>query len=95
MLINSEQLIGLKVETESVEYVGRVQSLDLDIESQSVRSYYIKRSLLEGGMFTDELIVHQKQVVSITSEKMVVVDNVVKYQEKVEKKVFVGTQAEV
>ena len=95
MLINSEQLIGLKVETESAEYVGRVQSLDLDIESQSVRSYHIKRSLLEGGMFTDELMVHHKQVVSITSEKMVVVDNVVKYQEKVEKKVFVGTQAEV
>ena len=96
MLINSEQLIGLKVETESGEYVGRVQSLDLDVDAQLVRSYHIKkRSLLEGGMFGEELIVHHKQVVAITSEKMVIVDNVVKYKEPVEKKVFVGTRAEV
>ena len=95
MLINTEQLIGLKVETESGDYVGRVQSFDLDVDAQCARTYHIKRSLLEGGMFSEELMVHHKQIVAITSEKMIVSDNVVKYKEREEKKIFVGTQVEV
>jgi sporulation protein YlmC with PRC-barrel domain len=96
MLINSEKLISLKVETESGVYVGRVQSFDIDCDTQSVRSYRVKRSLFEGGMFTEEISVHHKQVELITEEKMVVVDNVVKYKVGDQKVVFVGTtQAEV
>jgi len=94
MLINSEKLIGLRVETESGEYVGRVKSLDIDIDTQGVRTYHIKPKLLEGGVFANELLVHHKQVISITSDKIVVIDNVVKYADKQDKKVFVGTQAE-
>ncbi|HBH46298.1 MAG: hypothetical protein A2445_02020 [Candidatus Jacksonbacteria bacterium RIFOXYC2_FULL_44_29] len=80
MLINSQTLIGLKVETASGQYLGRVQSFDLEIDSQSIRNYYIKPKLLEAGPFSEELIVHHRQVVRITAKKMVVVDNVVKYK---------------
>lgn len=93
MLINSEKLIGLKVETESGAYLGRVQSLDFDIDTQSARAYHIKPSLLEGGIFSEALLVHHKQVVSINEEKMVALDNVVKYKE--ENKVLVGAGAEI
>jgi sporulation protein YlmC with PRC-barrel domain len=95
MLMNSQKLVGIKVETESGQYLGRVQSFDLDIDTQSVRYYHIKPNLLEGGMFSESLQVHQGQVVMITEETMVVVDNVVKYKETVPNKVFVGTQAQV
>lgn len=83
MLINSADLIGLKVETESGKYLGRIQSCDLEVDTQSVRFYYIKPTLLEGGVFTDELKIHGRQVVAITADKMIVVDNVVRAQEPV------------
>lgn len=96
MFINSEKLIGIKVETQGGQYVGRVQSFDVDIETQGIRHYHIKPTLLEGGIFTEEIMVHHKQIVSITEEKIIIVDNIVKYKEKEEKKkVFVGTQVEI
>lgn len=85
MLINSQNLVGLKVETKNGQYIGRIQSFDIDIDTQGVRCYYIKPTLLEGGVFSDELKVHQKQVLDINQERMVVMDNIVKYQEKKEK----------
>lgn len=95
MLINSQKLIGLKAETESGQYLGRIQSLDIDIDNHGVRNYYIKPKLLEGGPFSSELKVHHRQVVDITLEKMTVVDAVVKYKEELEKTVFIGTGAGV
>jgi len=89
MLINSEKLIGLKVETQNGTYLGRVQSFNIDIDIQEVRSYNIKPTLLarllgrqEGGIFSDGFIIHHKQVVSISEEKMIVLDNVVKYKKE-------------
>ena len=94
MLISSEKLIGLKVETESGQYVGRIQSFDIDIDSHGIRNYHIKPKFLEGGTFHDELIIHHLQVVSISEEKMVVFDNIVKYKDGIKEGVFVGTQAQ-
>lgn len=93
MLINSQKLIGLKAETESGQYLGRIQSLDIDIDNHGVRNYYIKPKLLELGAFSSEFIVHHRQVVDITEEKMIVADNIVKYKEKLKKKIFIGTEA--
>jgi sporulation protein YlmC with PRC-barrel domain len=95
MLINSQKLIGLRAETQSGQYIGRIQSFDIDIDTQSARNYYIKPSLLEGGVFSGELKVHHRQVVDISERKMVVLDNVVKYKEKASKRIFVGTGAGV
>ena len=95
MLINSQKLIGLRVETQSGQYIGRIQSFDIDADTQSARNYYIKRSLLEGGVFSGELKVHHRQVVDISQDKMKVLDNVVKYKEKAAKTIFVGTEASV
>jgi sporulation protein YlmC with PRC-barrel domain len=94
MLISSQKLIGLKVETQSGTYIGRVQSFEVEVDTQGIVAYSIKPSLLEGGPFSEELRVHQGQVVSISDEKMVIMDNVVKYKEKEEKKVFIGAQAD-
>lgn len=93
MLINSQKLIGLKVTTESGQYVGRVQSFDLNVDDQGVRNYYTKPKLLEGGAFSEELKIHHKQVVDITVDQMVVVDNVVKYQAQATGKILVGQKA--
>ena len=95
MLISSEKLIGIKVETENGQYVGRVQAFDIDIDTQGIRNYHIKPKFFEGGVFYEELIVHHRQVVSITEEKMVIVDNIVKYKDGFKEKVLVGTQAKI
>lgn len=95
MLINSQKLIGLKTETESGQYLGRIQSLDIDIDVHGVRNYYIRPKLLEGGLFSSEFKVHHRQVVDITEEKMIVADNTAKYREKPEKPVFIGTEVGV
>ncbi len=96
MLINSQKLIGLRVEAESGQYLGRIQSFDLDIDTQGVRNYYIRRGVLPLPFpLSNELKVHHRQVVDISDKKMVVLDNVVKYREKAAKRVFVGTEAGV
>ena len=82
MLLPSHKLENLRVETQSGTYLGRVQSFDFDVEDQAIRTYHIKPNLLEGGTFKEEHMVHHKQVVSITEEKMVVLDNVVKYEDE-------------
>jgi len=95
MLINSQKLTGLRVQTESGDHLGSVHSFDLDIKTQSVRNYYIKAPLFKKGIFAEELKVHQGQVVNIDLEKMVVVDNVVKYKDVADNKVLFGKKAQV
>ena len=91
MLVSSQKLVGLRTETESGAYVGRVYSFDIEVDTQGVVAYYIKRSLLEGGPFTEELKVHHGQVVSISEEKMGIVDNVVMYKEEELQKAVAAT----
>lgn len=82
MLISSKHLYNLSVETESGEKLGQVAEFDLDIDSQKIWRYYIKPSLIRGGFLKESLIIHHRQVISITKDKMIVMDNVVKYQDK-------------
>lgn len=82
MVINSQKLINIRVETESGEYIGKLKSFDIDVDTQSIKSYYVKPPVLRSGIFSDELLIHNAQVLDITNDKMVVVDNIVKYKEK-------------
>lgn len=78
MLISDKQLIGLRVETASREHIGHVAGLEIDIESQSILNYFIRPAGLVGGLLGSERIVARGQVVSITSERMVVENGKVK-----------------
>ncbi|HPA25226.1 MAG TPA: PRC-barrel domain-containing protein [bacterium] len=75
MKITNKQLIGLKVETQSGQKLGTIQSFNIQIDSQSVVEYTIKPEGLIRGLITEELIISRGQVVDISLEKMIVDDN--------------------
>lgn len=74
MLISSMDLINLPVYSQAGQYLGKISSVDINIETHQVSSYYIKTGLIK-GLWHQQLIIAPSQVVSITKEKMVVDDN--------------------
>ncbi len=73
MIISSSDLINLPVFTKGGEHLGRVASLDVDIDTHEVRHYYIKTGLIK-GLWHEQIMIAPSQVVSITAEKMIVED---------------------
>ena len=80
MLISSDDLINLPVYTQSSQHLGRVTSLEVDINSHIIKCYHVKTGLIK-GLWYQELIVHPSQVISISKEKMIVEDNAAKEPE--------------
>ncbi len=73
----SEELSNLPVYTQSGEHLGKVASFDFDVDMHIIEHYYIKTGLIK-GLGNEQLVVHQSQVISVSKEKMVVEDNIVK-----------------
>ena len=74
MKINFKKLHELPVETESGLLLGNIDDCELDIENHNVVKYLVvHRKLLTKGQ---ELLVSPNQIVSITTEKVIVQDNV-------------------
>ncbi len=80
MQISSDDLVNLPVYTQSGQRLGRVTSFEIDIDSYTISRYYVKTGLIQ-GLWHQQLIIHQSQVISISAEKMVVEDNVKKQPE--------------
>lgn len=77
MLIKLDKLIGLPVETRSGQVLGKVVEVHISIETQEVEQYEVQPSLMKGLLGRRKLI-HRRQVISITQDKIVVEDGVVK-----------------
>jgi sporulation protein YlmC with PRC-barrel domain len=73
MYINLHLLIKLPVFTESGEKIGHVKDLEIDIETHGIRHYIVEHGLIG----KDHFWVSPVQVVSISSEKIVVKDAIV------------------
>lgn len=79
MRLTTKDLISLPVETKSGEKLGKIAALEIDCETQQIVCYYVKSSNpIKDLVFQDQLIISPTQVISITAEKMVVEDNVIK-----------------
>lgn len=78
MLIISKDLINLPAYTQSEKYLGRVSSFEIDADSQTVVRYYVRAGSITARFLNEskELIIANKQVISLTEEKMVVEDNI-------------------
>lgn len=74
MKLTNKQLIGIEVETQSGQKLGKIESFNIDIDSQSVLEYKIKPLNLIKGLLESDLIISRGQVVEITNEKMIVED---------------------
>lgn len=75
MLISSADLINLPVETQSGQHLGRVAAFDIDVDANTIIHYHVSTGLIK-GLWHQRLLVHYSQVVSISSQKMVVEDNI-------------------
>ncbi len=74
MRIPYSQLKKLPVETRSGTVLGRVSDVVLDVEVQHIVQYEVKQSRLS----TKKYVINREQVVSITAEKIIVEDAVVR-----------------
>ena len=74
-MLSSHDLLGLAVMTKSGETLGRVVDFSIDQDSQSILSYDVKQGGLK-GMLGRHFLVHRSQVISLTSQKMIVDDAV-------------------
>ncbi len=77
MLLDYKQIIGLPVETQSSQSLGKIAGFQFEAESQSVFQYSVKPLGLV-HLFSQELLIHRNQVISISNEKMIVDDLVYK-----------------
>lgn len=74
MKISNKQIINLTVETQSGDVLGKIESFNLDTESQSVLEYNVKSSNLVVELVKSNLIVSRGQVIEINNKKMIVED---------------------
>ncbi|MEK7164472.1 MAG: hypothetical protein AAB779_00850 [Patescibacteria group bacterium] len=77
MLLQHKQLVGLLVETQSGEKLGRVDGFNLETDAHFIHQYLVKPAGLS-KIFSHELIISRNQVISLSAEKMVVDDLVYK-----------------
>jgi len=75
MLINLSKLKNLPVYTKSGQFLGKIEDLKFDAESQAIVNYIIRSGGLVNRLTEPKLIINVKQVVNLTDEKMEVEDN--------------------
>lgn len=95
-LFLKKDLIGLPVETRSGMPVGKLIDVEIDQEAHLVANYQVKATRLLPGLFSKSLMVSRQQIVSVSKEKIVVEDNVLKEKAGVfepAKKVFSVTES--
>lgn len=85
-LFSSRDLLGLGVETESGERLGKIIDFDIDVEGQRVVVYRVKSAKLLVGLFHQTLMIRPEQVITISTEAMIVADSVIKEQKPLEAK---------
>ncbi|MBI4262521.1 PRC-barrel domain-containing protein [Candidatus Uhrbacteria bacterium] len=76
MYITAHQLLGLPVETQAGEKLGKVVDIEIDVESHLVQKYHVKSGSVITGLFHNVLLVDRTEVIVITKEKMTVEDRV-------------------
>ncbi len=74
--IPAKELIGLPVETQHNVHVGKVIDIEIDVDRHSVLKYVVASGTVVQQLLKDQprLFIDPTQVVSITAEKMIVVD---------------------
>ena len=74
MLINSKNLIRLRVETKSGQELGYVRDFDLNIDNLEVEQFYVRPAGIVKGLVLGDLILNKSSIISINEEKMIVQD---------------------
>lgn len=75
MILSRKQLLQLPVETRSGQSIGRVVDLEFDAAEQRIWRYHVSQGSV---FFKNKLLISPSQVISLSEQKMVVEDGVVK-----------------
>lgn len=75
--MKAKELINLPVETKSGHKIGRLADFEVDDINQKITTYFVKSHNPIKGLFKDELIISNSQVISLDKEKMIVDDNAI------------------
>lgn len=82
MHLSSKQLQHLTVKTQSNVFLGYIIGFEMDTIEQKIINYYVKKGVFANPLLqqltTADHIIHQSQVLSITSERMLVEDAAVR-----------------
>lgn len=79
--LQKNELIGLPVYTQSGQYLGKVSDFELEATSQTIVRYHIRSKDIIKELLQKELLISKEQVVSLSSQKMIVEDNVIREEE--------------
>ncbi|MCK9361613.1 PRC-barrel domain-containing protein [Patescibacteria group bacterium] len=77
MTINSKDLIGLPVQTRSGHALGKVASIDVDVDTGRIGTFHVKAGGLVTGLLADELMVSWASVFELTADALIVADTTV------------------
>ncbi|HLC64179.1 MAG TPA: PRC-barrel domain-containing protein [Patescibacteria group bacterium] len=75
MFVNSSQLKNLPVYTKSGDFLGRVEEVEIDVNSQMIARYIVKSSRIVKRITSQKLVIATNQVVSLDAKKLVVEDS--------------------
>ncbi|MEW6610596.1 MAG: hypothetical protein AB1352_03170 [Patescibacteria group bacterium] len=82
MLLTSDQLFHIPVETIDQYNLGHVVGLVIDIESQSIMQYRVRPTGIVANVLRNvDLLINRGQVISLTKDKMVVESTVLRDKE--------------
>lgn len=82
--LHSNKLLGIPVETQSGQLLGKVQGFLLEPGSHTIEQYEVKKNSILPEFFGKALLISIAQVISLTEEKMIVEDLILSEKEKIE-----------
>lgn len=74
MPIMMKKFIGLRVETKSGRYLGRVRDAEIDTDNLEIKQIYVRPAGLVKGLSVGDLIVAKSSILSIDDKKIIVLD---------------------
>lgn len=78
-----KQLLNLEVYTQSGQYLGKIVDLEINADTGHIITYIVKSSNVIKNLFREKLLINSSQVISISSEKMIVEDASIQAREAV------------
>lgn len=79
--LHARHIVGLPVETQSGQHLGKVQDFEVDPTTQSIVRYIVRGDKLLQELFGRELVIQASQVISLTETLMTVDDLTIKNTE--------------
>ncbi|MEK7072014.1 MAG: PRC-barrel domain-containing protein [Patescibacteria group bacterium] len=77
MILNNNQLIGLRAVTKSGQVLGKIKDFEFNSDNSKITKYIVSSSDLVKKITSQNLIIGSEQVIEITAKAMVVEDNTV------------------